>query len=60
MFCCIEHVEEAMDRFIDEQESVPEIFTLEYEHHCDFCENPAAYRVVAGAKIHEDVNEGEI
>ncbi len=60
MFCCLEHVEEAMDRLIDDQEVVPELFAVEEEHDCQFCENKASYRVSAGAEIHEDDNEDEI
>ena len=60
MFCCLEHVEDAMDRLIDDQEKLPELFSLDEVHSCEFCENAAMYRVAAGVEIHEDINEGEI
>ena len=38
MFCCLEHVEDAMDRLIDDQEKLPELFSLDEVHSCEFCE----------------------
>ncbi|MGL4373944.1 MAG: CxxH/CxxC protein, partial [Turicibacter sp.] len=37
MYCCLEHVEDVMDRYIDEKEVIPVLFKLEENdvHKCD-------------------------
>jgi CxxH/CxxC protein (TIGR04129 family) len=46
--CCEEHIELAIDMYIDERETAPEIEKISVDKqvlHCDFCKNQAIYIV---------------
>ncbi|HZG59107.1 MAG TPA: CxxH/CxxC protein [Anoxybacillus sp.] len=46
--CCEEHIELAIDMYIDEKEAAPEIEKISVDKqalHCDFCKNKAIYIV---------------
>jgi CxxH/CxxC protein (TIGR04129 family) len=46
--CCEEHIELAIDMYIDEREAAPEIEKISVDKqalHCDFCKNQAIYIV---------------
>ncbi|WLR41857.1 CxxH/CxxC protein [Bacillus carboniphilus] len=49
MKCCLEHVELAIDMYVDEKEEAPIINKIEHTHtlstKCELCENPAEYIV---------------
>lgn len=52
--CCIEHLELALDTFVDEYEQPPDVYRLDEVSftawtnpaRCDFCEEPPFYLVV--------------
>jgi len=55
MYCvCKEHIEKALDRFVDEYEDAPDVVDLKETQFadwdpprkCDFCEEPATFLVV--------------
>jgi len=46
--CCAQHVELAIDMYVDEKQRAPEILTISVdkkEEICDFCEQKAIYVV---------------
>ncbi|ASA97170.1 MULTISPECIES: CxxH/CxxC protein [Anoxybacillus] len=46
--CCEQHVELAIDMYVDEKQQAPEISTISVdkkEEICDFCEQRAVYIV---------------
>ncbi|GMB09789.1 CxxH/CxxC protein (TIGR04129 family) [Thermolongibacillus altinsuensis] len=46
--CCEEHVDLAIDMYVDEMEAAPEIQSVpvdKSDERCDFCQNRAAYVV---------------
>jgi len=46
--CCDEHIELAIDMYVDEKEIAPEIEKLPVDNpnpNCDFCKNKAIYVV---------------
>ncbi|MCD7035318.1 CxxH/CxxC protein [Metabacillus sp. GX 13764] len=49
MKCCDEHVELAIDIYVDENELAPEIIKIDQNAElpttCEYCENPAVYIV---------------
>ncbi|WP_455029067.1 CxxH/CxxC protein [Metabacillus sediminilitoris] len=49
MLCCEEHIELAIDMYVDEKELAPEIEKIEKNSKlsttCEMCENPAVYIV---------------
>ncbi|MGM0843370.1 MAG: CxxH/CxxC protein [Bacillota bacterium] len=49
IYCCIEHVELAMDIIVDEYEVAPKLEQLTVENKlstiCEYCENTAEYIV---------------
>ncbi|WP_245154029.1 CxxH/CxxC protein [Jeotgalibacillus proteolyticus] len=49
IYCCKEHVELAMDIFVDEEETFPALHTVDnlkqLSTHCEYCRNEAAYLV---------------
>ncbi|MDQ0230921.1 CxxH/CxxC protein [Metabacillus malikii] len=50
MYCCDEHIELAIDMYVDEKELAPEIEKIsagqqELSTTCDLCENQAVYIV---------------
>jgi CxxH/CxxC protein (TIGR04129 family) len=52
--CCKEHMEEALDRFVDEYEEAPDVYLLAETsftawtapESCDFCERHPIYLLV--------------
>ncbi|OMF25798.1 CxxH/CxxC protein [Paenibacillus sp. FSL H8-0548] len=55
MYCvCKEHIEKALDRFVDEYEDAPDVVDLKETQFadwdpprkCDFCDEPATFLVV--------------
>ncbi|WP_115995371.1 CxxH/CxxC protein [Cohnella lupini] len=55
MYCvCREHVELAIDKFVDENEDAPDLVSLETAvfsawtkpEHCEWCSNPAEVLVI--------------
>ncbi|WP_299089798.1 CxxH/CxxC protein [uncultured Metabacillus sp.] len=49
MYCCEEHIELAIDMYVDEKELAPEIKKLDKDSNlstsCELCQNPAIYIV---------------
>ncbi|OLN22303.1 CxxH/CxxC protein [Domibacillus antri] len=45
MYCCLEHVELALDIAVDEQETAPVLEKTNEADSCEFCENQAIYVV---------------
>jgi CxxH/CxxC protein (TIGR04129 family) len=49
MYCCEEHIELAIDMYVDEKELAPEIEKIENNSKlstsCELCTNPAVYIV---------------
>lgn len=49
MYCCEEHIELAIDMYVDEKELAPEIEKLDKNRKlstsCEMCTNPAIYIV---------------
>lgn len=45
MYCCLEHVELALDIAVDEFETAPVMEKTEEVVSCEFCENQADYIV---------------
>ncbi|MDG5472380.1 CxxH/CxxC protein [Jeotgalibacillus sp. ET6] len=49
IYCCEEHVELALDVFVDEEETFPELRTVDNPErlstNCEYCRNQAAYLV---------------
>lgn len=49
MYCCEEHIELAIDMYVDEKELAPEIEKIEKNSKlstsCELCANPAIYIV---------------
>ncbi|WP_083979018.1 CxxH/CxxC protein [Bacillus alveayuensis] len=49
MKCCEEHIEIAIDMFVDEKQTAPNIQKIKENHSlsttCDLCEKPAVYIV---------------
>ncbi|MDF2558283.1 MAG: yyzF-like family protein [Bacillales bacterium] len=45
LFCCIEHVERALDEIVYECEEAPILNELEKEEVCEYCEQRAVYIV---------------
>ena len=46
--CCAQHVELAIDMYVDEKQRAPEILTISVDKKegiCDFCEQRAIYVV---------------
>jgi len=50
MFSCLEHIEEAMDRFLDEEEKLPILIDVDEAQveECQFCEHRAVYKIIPG------------
>jgi|HigsolmetaGSP12D_1036236.scaffolds.fasta_scaffold01556_3 CxxH/CxxC protein (TIGR04129 family) len=55
-FACPEHVERAIEKFVDEYEEAPDLARLSAEapadgaaaERCGWCDRPAEYRVASG------------
>ena len=49
MFCCEEHIELAMEMYIDQHEEAPPLQIVDEEKKlstdCEFCQSPAIYMV---------------
>jgi CxxH/CxxC protein (TIGR04129 family) len=43
---CEEHVEYAIDDYVDDNELAPDITLVEGNQTCDRCDSPAKYRLV--------------
>ena len=56
MYSCLEHIEESMDRFLDEYGKLPILVEVELEHSCHHCEQMAVYKVIEGMMV-EDMYE---
>lgn len=50
MYSCLEHIEEAMDRFLDELEKLPVLVEVDEDlpTKCKFCDQNAVYKVIPG------------
>lgn len=59
MYSCLDHIEEAMDRFLDDYGKLPILVEVEIEHKCEYCENGAVYKVIEGMMT-EDEEDIEI
>ena len=46
MYSCLEHIEESMDRFLDEYGKLPILVEVEIEHKCEHCDQVAVYKVI--------------
>ena len=54
MYSCLEHIEELMDHFLDENGKLPILVEVEIEHRCHHCENADVYKIIEGMTIDED------
>lgn len=53
MHSCLEHIDEAMDRFLDEKGKLPILIEEDVPNHCDLCQNPSVYKIIAGEMSEE-------
>ena len=51
MYSCLEHIEESMDRFLDEYGKLPILVEVEIEHKC---EQVAVYKVIEGMMVEDE------
>ena len=51
MYSCLEHIEESMDRFLDEYGKLPILVEVEIEHKCEHCDQVAVYKVIEGMMV---------
>lgn len=54
MYSCLEHIEESMDRFLDEYGTLPILVEVEIEHKCEYCDQKAVYKVIKGMTIEDE------
>lgn len=45
IYCCLEHIELALDMAVDEFETAPAMEKIEDEIPCEFCKDTAIYMV---------------
>jgi len=50
MYSCLEHIEEAMDRYLDELEKLPVLVEVDEATPttCQFCTENAIYKIIPG------------
>ncbi|MCL1950011.1 MAG: CxxH/CxxC protein [Turicibacter sp.] len=50
MLTCLEHVEEAMDRYLDDEEKLPILVEVDDAQpvSCQFCDHRAVYKIIPG------------
>ena len=50
MYSCLEHIDEAMDRFLDDEEKLPILERVDEGslQKCNLCQQDAAYKLEAG------------
>jgi len=53
MCSCLEHIEEAMDRYLDDYGKLPILIEAELEQNCDFCDKHAVYKIIEGIMMEE-------
>ena len=54
MYTCLEHVEEAMDRYLDEYGKLPILVEVELPEKCQFCNHSAVYKIIEGMLADEE------
>ena len=54
MYSCLEHIEEAMDRYLDEYGKLPILVEVELSHSCDYCKQEAVYTIIEGMMIEDE------
>ncbi len=54
MHSCLEHIEEAMDRYLDEYGKLPILVDVELPEKCEFCTHSAVYKVIEGIMIEDE------
>lgn len=54
MYSCLEHIEEAMDRYLDEYGKLPILVEVELPETCEFCKHSAVYKIIEGIMMSED------
>ena len=54
MYSCLEHIEESMDRFLDESGKLPILVEVEIEHKCEHCDQVAVYKVIEGMMVEDE------
>lgn len=60
MYSCLEHIEEAMDRYLDEYGKLPILVEVELSHSCDYCKQEAVYKIIEGMMIEDEEDFQEI
>lgn len=53
MCSCLEHIEEAMDRYLDDYGKLPILVESELEEVCHFCNNVAIYKIIEGVMMED-------
>lgn len=46
IFACMEHVEQAIDDFVNYQEVPPQLVKIKEEQKCTYCDNNAEYQIM--------------
>lgn len=46
IYACMEHVEQAIDDFVNFQEVAPQIIKLTEERKCTYCQKNAVYEII--------------
>ena len=54
MYTCLEHVEEAMDRYLDEYGKLPILVEVELPEKCGFFNDSAVYKIIEGMMADEE------
>jgi len=54
MFSCLEHIEEAIDRYLDDYGKLPILVELEIPHSCELCSQDASYKIIEGFMMEEE------
>ena len=53
MYSCLEHIEESMDRYLDDYGKLPILVEAEGEHHCGLCTHAAVYKITEGVMVED-------
>jgi len=53
MYSCLEHVEEVLDRYLDDFAKLPLLCEIEAGYCCSFCKQGAIYQIVEGSMMED-------
>ena len=54
MYSCLEHIEEAMERDLDEYGKLPILVEVEISHCCAYCDQEAVYKIIEGMMVEDE------